>query len=246
MGRRLIVFGSPVVVVATAAVVWVALPAFAAQHSGVTTLRLNSQSLAQRARAAIRFQTAALVKREAIAETRAVARLKHERVAEARLIAAQVKQEAVAEARDVARLKPERGAEARDRRSCPIALTSSRLAIGRVASALRREVPVAFHDMQNQNGFGAWRGYRPVAIYSLKTDGGELLPRVVARYHKAAAAACGNRVASRSWVALIQFPQAGSALQGAGVAFLARTAAGWRIWGTTVVSELPRVDLLGP
>ena len=49
MGRRLIVFGSPVVVVATAVVVWVALPAFAAQHSGVTTLRLDSQSLAQRA-----------------------------------------------------------------------------------------------------------------------------------------------------------------------------------------------------
>jgi hypothetical protein len=212
----------------------------------VATPRLGGQSFAQWERVASQRQIAAVVKQETVAEARAAARLKHERVAEARLIAAQVKQEAVAEARDVARLKRERAAEARDRRLCPIALTSSRLAIGRVALALRREVPVAFHDMQNQNGFGAWRGYRPVAIYSLKPDGGEFLPRVVARYHKAAAAACGNRVASRSWVALIQFPQAGGALQGAGVAFLAHTAAGWRIWGTTVISELPRVDLVSP
>jgi hypothetical protein len=124
--------------------------------------------------------------------------------------------------------------------SCPQALVTRRFAIRRLARVIRREVPRAFGEMTNQAGPGAWRGYWPVAALSLNPAHADFTP--VRAYRRAAVAKCGLKVAARSWVVLIQFPDAASAQQGDGVAFLARTPAGWRIWGTTVVSSLPRID----
>jgi len=107
----------------------------------------------------------------------------------------------------------------------------------RVAPVLQREVPRAFADPDPS----FVQGYTPVGLVSLNPATAFL--RMASRYHQAAALKCGRRVANRSWVAFIDFPNAKGALLGQGVAFLARTPTGWRIWGTTVVSELPRVDL---
>ena len=95
--------------------------------------------------------------------------------------------------------------------------------------------------MTNPGSSGAWRGYWSVAALSLDPAHAYFTP--VRAYRRAAVAKCGPKVAARSWVVLIQFPNAASAEQGEGVAFLAPTPAGWRIWGTTVVSSLPRIDL---
>jgi hypothetical protein len=114
VGRRLILFGSPAAVIATTVVVWVAVPAFAAQPGTASPGPLGN-SLAQRETLAANRHVSAAVKQERVAEARDAARLKLERVTKARLIAARVKQERVAEARYAARLKHERAAEARDR-----------------------------------------------------------------------------------------------------------------------------------
>jgi hypothetical protein len=106
---------------------------------------------------------------------------------------------------------------------------------------LRREVPRAFGNMTNQGGSGGWRGYWTVAALSLDPAHSFFTP--VRPYHRAAVAKCGKRVAAQSWVVLIEFPNAADALSGEGVAFLARTPHGWRIWGTSVVSELPKISV---
>jgi hypothetical protein len=62
--------------------------------------------------------------------------------------------------------------------------------------------------------------------------------RLLMRYRRAVAELCGRRVARRSWVGLIHIPNAAAALLGEGAAYLARTPKGWRIWYTTIQSEL--------
>jgi hypothetical protein len=118
---------------------------------------------------------------------------------------------------------------------CPTAVGSVAAAergVGDVAVALPRLVPRVYADMTNQSGGGAWRGYIVLGLISLGPDRVQTLGR---RYRSRAERACGARVADRSWVALITFPNAGSARFGGSVAYLAPTRRGWIIWRTEVV-----------
>ncbi len=114
--------------------------------------------------------------------------------------------------------------------------------------AIRRDVPRASADMSAQGEPNAWRGYSVVGVFSLDLGSTHGAPsawrRALRRYGQAARNLCGETVARRSWVALVNFPRAANALVGEGVAFLTRTRDGWRIWATTVASELPRVELV--
>jgi hypothetical protein len=49
-------------------------------------------------------------------------------------------------------------------------------------------------------------------------------------YHQLAAKRCGQAVAANSWLALVHFPEAATPDTASGVAFLARTPRGWRLW----------------
>jgi hypothetical protein len=88
----------------------------------------------------------------------------------------------------------------------------------------------------------AWRGYVVTTLFSLDpavAPNHDALPtRLLTRYRRTAAELCGRRVARRSWVVLIHFPNAAAALLGEGAAYLARSPKGWRIWHATIQSEL--------
>ncbi len=131
---------------------------------------------------------------------------------------------------------------------CPTTLRFGRMAARHIAAALRTEVRRAYGDMTAQGEERAWRDYSVIAIFSLDLGNSHGTPaawrRALRRYRDAAQNLCGVPVAGRSWVVLLNFPRAIGALQGEGVAFVARTRVGWRIWATTVASELPRADLV--
>ena len=134
---------------------------------------------------------------------------------------------------------------------CPTSLLAGRFAPARIMEAIRREVPRVYADMSAQGEHNAWRDYSVTGVFSLDVASTHGAPaawrRTLRRYGDAAGNVCGGTVARRSWVVLIHFPRAQNALGGEGVAFLARTRAGWRIWATTVASELPALDLVrGP
>jgi hypothetical protein len=134
---------------------------------------------------------------------------------------------------------------------CPTSLLAGRFAPARITEAIRREVPRVYADMSAQGEQDAWRDYSVIGVFSLDVASTHGAPaawrRTLRRYGEAAGNVCGGTIARRSWVALIHFPRAQNALVGEGVAFLARTRAGWRIWATTVASVLPALDLVrGP
>ena len=129
---------------------------------------------------------------------------------------------------------------------CPVAQPAGRLAARAAARALEREIPRAYADTTAQGERRAWRGYSVTALFSLDPAAARSAwpQRMLRPYRRAAIRLCGQAVADRSWVVLVHLPRAVGALQAEGVAFLARTATGWRIWATTVGSELPSADLV--
>lgn len=99
------------------------------------------------------------------------------------------------------------------------------LQAGEIAPALRRLVPKLYGRMSNQAGRGAWRGYEVLAEFTLGTQ-----MRITRSYRTFALHACGAGVTDRSWVAIVSFPRAQSALYGTSAAYLVRTASGIAIW----------------
>ncbi len=132
--------------------------------------------------------------------------------------------------------------------ACPSALRAGRFAPARITEAIRRDVPRVYADMSAQGERNAWRDYSVLAVFSLDLESSHGGPvawrRALRRYREVARTVCGRTVARRSWVALLRFPRAANALAGEGVAFLAKSRDGWRIWATTIASELPRVDVV--
>ena len=104
---------------------------------------------------------------------------------------------------------------------CPQALDPTRLAPQRVVAALRRDVPKAYRGPQ-------YRGYQVTTLAALKR--GLFAPAGVSVYRGIAVAQCGPTVADRSWVVFLFFPRAPGASLSQGIAFFARTAAGWTLW----------------
>ncbi|MDQ3856842.1 MAG: hypothetical protein M3327_00085 [Actinomycetota bacterium] len=102
--------------------------------------------------------------------------------------------------------------------------------------------------MTAQGEPNAWRGHFVIALFSLDTgfppNPASFPPRLLNRYRNIAADWCGLAVAERSWVALIHFPNAAAALLGEGVAYLARTPRGWRIWYRAIGSELSNGEIV--
>src|SRR5438270_720534 len=73
-----------------------------------------------------------------------------------------------------------------------------------VVSALRRDVPRAFHNLSSM-GELAWPKYDVSALYSL--SGGSLKePQLIHRAWATARRLCGTQTASRSWAVTLSFP----------------------------------------
>jgi hypothetical protein len=104
---------------------------------------------------------------------------------------------------------------------CPKALNPTTVAPTAVAAAVRREVPKAYAGPE-------YRGYEVTTFAALRP--GLFVPAGVSVYRGIAAAQCGASVANRSWVVFLFFPRAPGASLSQGVAFFARTAAGWTLW----------------
>ena len=104
---------------------------------------------------------------------------------------------------------------------CPRALSPTRLAPQGVVAAVRRDVPKAYRGAQ-------YRSYEVTTFAALER--GLFAPAGVSVYRGIAVAQCGADVADRSWVVFLFFPRAPGASLSQGVAFFARTAAGWTLW----------------
>jgi hypothetical protein len=102
--------------------------------------------------------------------------------------------------------------------------------------------------MTAQGAPNAWRGYFVTALISLDpafpSNPKTLPPRLLDRYRNIAADQCGRAVAERSWIALIYFPNAAAALLAEGVAYLAPTPNGWRIWYRALGSDLANGEVV--
>ena len=80
------------------------------------------------------------------------------------------------------------------------------------------------------------RGYRVAAAFPLARD--KSAPGLRRReYLRAARAGCGEDVARRSWVVVLDEPAAPAADLGLEALFLVRTAEGWRAWYSWLVNS---------
>ena len=84
--------------------------------------------------------------------------------------------------------------------------------------------------MTNQSGGGAWRGYQVLGEFTLAGP-----MRLAHSCYARAVSACGTQVANRSWVAIIGFPRAQSAVYATSAAYLARSNPGIVIWRSQFV-----------
>lgn len=71
---------------------------------------------------------------------------------------------------------------------------------------------------------------RPLTSPSSELPGINTLRGFSAYYERHARRLCGRRVASRSWAAILQFPEAQAIPLSYRVMFFARTSSGWRAW----------------
>jgi len=71
---------------------------------------------------------------------------------------------------------------------------------------------------------------RPLTSDSVDLPGINTLRGFSAYYERNARRLCGRRVASRSWAAILQFPEAQAIPLSYRVMFFARTSSGWRAW----------------
>lgn len=71
---------------------------------------------------------------------------------------------------------------------------------------------------------------RPLISPSSDLPGINTLSEFSAYYERNARRLCGRRVASRSWAAILQFPEAQAIPLSYRVMFFARTSGGWRAW----------------
>jgi hypothetical protein len=118
-------------------------------------------------------------------------------------------------------------------RKCPQALRAGRNAASHALSALRDAVPRLYRPPSFRI-----KGYSIVALFSL--DPTAQADASIADLHKAsfspglyrrkAMEACGATVASRSWLAVMDFPRAAMATLDPALAYLARTHRGWKVW----------------
>ena len=88
--------------------------------------------------------------------------------------------------------------------------------------------------MTNQSGLGAWRGYQVVSLFDLGWPrwAGPTYPQI---YRRSAIRACGARVADRSWVVIIQFPNSQAADLSTSAAYIVRAGRGLMIWRDQIV-----------
>jgi hypothetical protein len=71
---------------------------------------------------------------------------------------------------------------------------------------------------------------RPLTSHPVDLPGINTLRGFSAYYERNARRLCGRRVASRSWAAILQFPEAQGIALSYRVMFFARTSSGWRAW----------------
>jgi hypothetical protein len=71
---------------------------------------------------------------------------------------------------------------------------------------------------------------RPLSSHSVDLPGINTLRAFSAYYERNARRLCGRSVASRSWAAILQFPEAQAVPLSYRVMFFARTSNGWRAW----------------
>lgn len=115
------------------------------------------------------------------------------------------------------------------RRNCPKP-AGRPLRAGEITRALRRLIPKQYGSMTNQSGGGAWRGYEVLGEFTLAWP-----MRLAQSYYAKAARTCRTQVANHSWVAIINFPRAQSAVYGTSAAYLVRTNHGIVIWRSQFV-----------
>jgi hypothetical protein len=119
--------------------------------------------------------------------------------------------------------------------SCPRA-TISNASVEEATSAARRLIPHSF-SFRNQRG--------PVRltpansfIVGLIYLGGVRPSPGASQLRRVAEAACGARLARVTWAIEIDFTTAATASSGNGIAFLAKTGRGWRIWKAGSASSM--------
>jgi hypothetical protein len=95
-------------------------------------------------------------------------------------------------------------------------------------AAIAQQMPRLFASLTN-NGHPAWLGYEVVGILYLGENGDPLALVQVHKLWRAAARACGPRVASASWAVLFYFGGCHIPCSH-GAAFFVRTARGWKAW----------------
>jgi hypothetical protein len=116
---------------------------------------------------------------------------------------------------------------------CPEALRPGPNPPGHVLSALRREIPRLYRPPTFHI-----KHYSVRALFSLDrtaeasaaTPQLHTAPFSQSLYRRKAAAACGATVATRSWLAVMEFPGAAMATLSPALAYLARTHRGWKVW----------------
>ena len=100
-----------------------------------------------------------------------------------------------------------------------------------VSAAARRAVPVAYRNMTNQSGPGAWRGFEISEVISLAPTASETPD--IAYLRRVALRLCGARQVDAAWVVAIDFPSAGSALFSRSAAYFLYSGTRWRFWFNT-------------
>jgi hypothetical protein len=105
---------------------------------------------------------------------------------------------------------------------CPVALDPGARPLGALHAVLKREAArLASRE--------SLQGFRVDAAFPLAPD--RFAPGLRRRdYLRVAREACGDAVAQRSWVVVIDMPAASAASLGLMAVFLSRTADGWRAW----------------
>lgn len=120
---------------------------------------------------------------------------------------------------------------------CPRAVRPGGRAAGVALRTARRQLTTAFTGVDTAR-------YRVVAVISLAPEDQAYGVRRVP-YLLTAARRCGREAARRSLVVLFTFPEARSALVNPAAAYVARTAAGWRVWYTWSPHFGGRGDFVG-
>jgi hypothetical protein len=97
-----------------------------------------------------------------------------------------------------------------------------------VSAAARRAVPVVFRNMINQSGPGAWRGFQISEVISLAPT--QWVTPDIAYLRRVALRLCGARQVDATWVVVVDFPNAQSALFSRSASYFLYSGSRWRFW----------------